>query len=356
MEQACASRLTSLNDDVLLDICAALQETLVTEMSQTTLYINMFPYNAALKALSLTCKRIRVLCVPLLFDTIAIQIAWKQDTWARALARLESWDLAMAQYVRTVIITLLPGPTKESPLFPNSLPAKLADLLQSTTRLDTLTVLIAPDHASLFAAEFARRRLVFPSVRRLALGPSNEVFLPYFPDARTLTGRHTEWAASTKETSHALVRAAARLERLECLVLREQWDPSLMDVVQDAIPGLKILVMAPPSTLHQDLSLETLVAHLSRFPALTILSLPPAAVLLAGFTHPSGAEVGLHSVKRRRAEAEEHVARTVFEQCAQMREVWFGGMRRAMLGPDLLTKGGERELVWDSKVPVWLQR
>ncbi|KAI0347707.1 hypothetical protein BDW22DRAFT_1349755 [Trametopsis cervina] len=158
------------------------------------------------------------------------------------------------------------------------------------------------------------------------------------------------------EISHAQVRAAARLERLECLVLGDQWDSRLMDAVHDAIPGLKILVMAPPSKLHRDLSLETLVAHLSRFPALTILSLPPAAVIIDGFTPRSGAVVGWHSMKRRRAEAEERVARAVFEQCEQMREVWFGRVWRAMLGPEVQAEGGRRELVWDSRVPVWLQR
>ncbi|KAI0347692.1 hypothetical protein BDW22DRAFT_1479630 [Trametopsis cervina] len=220
-------------------------------MSQATLYVNMFTSKADLKVLSSTCKRLfKVLCVPSLRMGAGHMGPCTRE--ARELGPSDGTIRLLKQAVSldsTVIITLLPGPTKESPLFPDSLPAKLADLLLSTTRLDTLTVLIAPDHAPLFAAEFARRRLVFPSVRRLALGLSNEVLLLYFPDARTLTGRYTESVASTQEASHALVRAAARLERLECLVLREQWDPRLMDIVQDAIPGLKILIMAPPSTL-----------------------------------------------------------------------------------------------------------
>ncbi|KAI0347702.1 hypothetical protein BDW22DRAFT_11280 [Trametopsis cervina] len=354
MDQPHASLLTALNDDVLLLICAALQQlTLKIQTSRDSLTTTVY-----LKVLSLTCKRLRALCIPQLFESITL-CCGPESTWADALARLEAWDPAIGRYARAVTITLLSRSKEELP-FPVSLPAKLANFLQSiassSLRLDSLTFLIDTDRTPLFAAEFARRRLVFPGVRRLTLGPANEVLIAHFPDTHTLSGRRYEWLTNAKEPSHALVRAAAGLERLECLVLREHWDPRLMDAVQDVLPRLKILVMAPPSTLHRDLPLETLVAYLSRFPALAILSVPPSAVLLAGFTLSHSGLLTRDNVQKRRAEAEERIARAVFEQCAQMREVWFGRSRRATLGLEAEAEGGRRKLVWDSKVPVWLQR
>ncbi|KAI0343037.1 hypothetical protein BDW22DRAFT_1356606 [Trametopsis cervina] len=346
--------LDRLNDDVLVLICAA-------AAAQDTPLI----------ALSETCRRLRIFCLPHIFRSISLRCA-DSETWDNARQKLLTWDPASSTYVRELSV-LLPIEKRYgiSDTIPQDLPDKLLDMLEtlsvaSKKHLEKLTIVIDEGQAPVFEAAFAARSPVFTHIRRLVVSPYNDYVAKYCPNVQVFSAteiwysRHDDY---WNECDHSLrmIKQAAGLSDLKCFILGGQWNLHLMTALQESIPLINTLVIST-TLLGADFTFHDFVDHLSTL-GVEVLSVPEVADLNLGFspawhgaeyTGPNAMDFAMQVLNEQR-DVEKYAASVIFQRCESVQDLWFGIYAKATRRKP---KGEVLEVVWShgeaTGCPPWL--
>ncbi|KAI0347712.1 hypothetical protein BDW22DRAFT_1479645 [Trametopsis cervina] len=306
-----------------------------------------------LKALSQTCRQLRIFCLPYLFKRIALRCG-TTHSWDDALAQLETWNPALARYVREVTIDLQIDHTTCTDTTAKDLPSKLIDLLlqiaSSSPDFHKLGIIIEENQVHLFETAFARRNPAFPSIRRLVVSPYNDYMVHYCSNVQMLTGHRFAWSELDRTSrlhSYRLVEQASILTKLECFVLHDMWTVKLLTAIRVNLPRVRLLA------IHGiiDMSFENLALHLSRMASVEVLCIPAAKYLHVvdvpssqwGSKIYNGPDLRLRSelYDRQRVGAEERAASMLFDRCIGLEELWFMKSTKVTLKTP-----GSKHLVW----------
>ncbi|KAI0091458.1 hypothetical protein BDY19DRAFT_1054839 [Irpex rosettiformis] len=319
-----ASILHHLDDDVLGLVCANLHDLAAADKQHSG-------DKASLRPLSTTCKRLRALCIPYIFQTFKLEYR-AANPWAEASWKLEGWNTDFAPFVREVIITLKLAKKADEASFISTLPDTLASVLitltSSTSRLESFTLEIEPKRMDLFAVALVKQNVVFTSVRRLKIGHYGAQVLDLFPNTMTLAIHGLPCRQDGSGWNTEAIEALPRLSKLQSLYLGQtDYGDEIIEVLLKAIPNIKTLVLPCGPQSHFD----TFISKLASLREVEVLCIADEfSQENIGFCPPYGTDPGYMYPKLARQfrqqgdEANDDVTRTGFSQCPRLTELWLG--------------------------------
>ncbi|KAL9602409.1 MAG: hypothetical protein Q9219_001832 [cf. Caloplaca sp. 3 TL-2023] len=328
--------LNHLNDDVLLEICAALKHSW-----------------ASLQAFAATNKRVRLLAAPTLFKSITIGRDWD---WLKALRSLDSLALteAAGYHAKQFTIDLYIGEGGPKP--PSRFPLVLLKALTDLPNLEKITLIIPVYHTFIFRESFEYAKACFPSVHALVLGPYMDWMIALCPNVKTISSHDWRWLHCNVDgqypESHSigLIQSAGRATNLQHFEMINWWTVERLHTVHRAMPWIRSLAM-PGGSYHD--SIEDLLPTLTLFQDLTSLVLANVSLLKAGFNPPRcgnvymrpGGEKRRQQVHEQGLQAEEKVAKMVFARLPKLERLWIGDSSEAKVSRT--DSGAVCKVSWD---------
>jgi hypothetical protein len=367
--------LSDLNDDVLLEICAALANLDALDKQYYISSGEKIKRPSALSDLSTTSRRFRSLAAPRLFKTVKVGGGWKKAS--KALGTLESCP-DLLSHVRTfhfkVVIPYDRNASKQGPPPPSGLETQLVGALSMMPNLHTLHISVPEYHTDVFAEAFETAKLQMPNVTTLVLGCYCGFVANHTPNTTTLSsdgwaflhtkrGAEANWAYSDlyndgpadnilggAGAAMNLIQAASKLPQLTYFEMDQWWRVSVLEQLHKHAPQISRLGM--PGGRYFD-SFEALLPTLAKFENLDELILASAANLKVGFEPPwcgnaymgPGGEELARKVEKEGKEAEEMVARGVFGSLAGVKSLWVGDHNHAVCERN--EKGIVTEVRWN---------
>lgn len=381
--------LNRLNDDVLLDIYAALKRSSTTaerkerywanrpssllerlrdipscERSPSSIFINTKHLMGPLKALSTTSRRMRHLAAPDVFRSIQIGKDWD---WNKALRALDSIALCGTVRDRTKSFTielyigdtlwesLRSDRTHMGPGPPRRFPSRLLKVLTSLEKLEKLTLIIPEYHTEIFRKTFEKANATFPGVHTLVLGPHMDWIIAMCPHVETVSTHDWRWLHFNVDGDYKyrhstdLIKSAGGATTLRHFEMMGWWTLAQLENVHRGMPGLQNLAM--PGGRYSD-GIQSMLPTLRRFQDITSLSLADVSSLCVGFDPPGCGNVymgphGKEMLQRLREEkrsAEELVARMVFAAMPGLKELWVGDQSKAQ--KTRAVEDGIDDIIW----------
>ncbi|KAF4977300.1 hypothetical protein FZEAL_6188 [Fusarium zealandicum] len=169
---------------------------------------------------------------------------------------------------------------------PSHVPGLLADVLTSMPNLKKLECVQLSNESwaiGVFEAEFQKRDLTLPSVKRLFLGPDMHFLIAMCPNLKSVdTSEGYPWYPRIPlegRERHDLIRATKSAPKLEEFGMHLRWHPKDLEEIRENMPQLKTL------RLHGKISRRNSPCyHCSRGAALTRKKIKNIAPALAKFT------------------------------------------------------------------------
>ncbi|KAL8666232.1 MAG: hypothetical protein Q9168_007529 [Polycauliona sp. 1 TL-2023] len=383
--------LNDLNDDVLLEIIAAVEQSSTAIERKDRYYINhknqqplsekvrkvndgvesplsLIPRSqllGPLLALSTTSRRLRHLAAPVIYKSIDLG---KGESWWGALRKLDTIAKcdAVIVYSKSFAMDLYIGPTwteqylkkgyeYKGPRPPSRFAPQLLATLSRLGSLKKLTLVIPEYHTEVFRTTFQASGSRFPSIHTLVLGPHMDWIIDMCPNVEIISSSGYRWLHTDVlgfgESQHCqdFIESAGRAKHLQHFEMYAWWSQEHLVLVHQHMPNIRSLAM--PGGRYSD-GIKTLLPTLSRFGNLRTLALADISDLGAGFEpgRCGNAYMGLNGqrwlqeVQRQGIEREKKVAKTVFAAMPNLEELWMGTHTRARVARSDL---GD-EISWDN--------
>jgi hypothetical protein len=137
------------------------------------------------------------------------------------------------EYVSEITIHLELDYKEDPEPFAEELPHTLAKILSSISRIEKMTCIINEDRAHLFSDAFYLHNLVFPTVKKLIVGPYNDYAVKHCPNVEFLSVSDQVWLHSKKgrpdrQHSFNLIEKAGTLSHVQIFFMMEWWTEDLL--------------------------------------------------------------------------------------------------------------------------------
>lgn len=304
-------------------------------------------------SLSKTCRRIRHVMLPLLYNNVVVRQGWNRSL--RALNTISS-AAHVTQHMRTFELSVHPRlGTQWMPIL--LLAAQLKSVLSRGTMLHALQLVIPQSHSRHIKRQFAAEELSLPSIKALVLGEGMEFMVSHCSNVVSLAAaerRYSSWSSEESKHTAALVFAAGFADKLRHLELCQGWDRHQIRFVHEMLPNLESLALLGRFDVH----FIELMPSLRLFKKLKYLAMPHVRDLdpdqlhrqfVCGtpYTGPGGAERLERDRERWEQEYREaacKVAKLVFQHLASLERLWIGNdmLYIPFTGPD----SGKREIAF----------
>ncbi|KAJ7279164.1 hypothetical protein C8J57DRAFT_1305737 [Mycena rebaudengoi] len=331
MDSPSTARLEVLNTDILDVICG-----MVYELKQS----NEDP--ASLERLSRTDKYMRELTIPHLFKTLNM-IFHGDRPWERGSSRMKSWDASFAHFVRTCNISFAYGYQQPHGVFVPELPAQLAEIVTSLTRVNQITCSIIESKEAHFEEGFRSLKKQIQSVKSI-LGLSSHILVHLCPNLERISS-----SRRYRRTDPALSMVLNhRKEKIRYLEMNHAWSVDDIKVLHEAIPNVLTLVL-DGCIANDSTDIYVRASYLVRAPTSHTrpTGSPPRPCRVPCIMNLQNLNVGFcppycgnaykgprgrklrERVNRQAKDLREAVTVAAFSACKHLEEVWIGSGSRA---------------------------
>ncbi|KAJ7279196.1 hypothetical protein C8J57DRAFT_1305808 [Mycena rebaudengoi] len=325
MDSPSTSRLEVLNTDILDIICG-----MVYELKQSK------EDPASLERLSRTDKYMRALTIPHLFKTLNM-IFHGDRPWERGSSRMKSWDASFARFVRTCNISFAYGYQQPHGVFVPELPAQMAEIVTSLTRVNQITCSIVESKEAHFEEGFRSLKKQIQSVKSI-LGLSSHILVHLCPNLERISSSRRYRRTNPALSMVVNHRKLHGLEKIRYLEMNHAWSVNDIKGQKPLFLGGTLLHEAVPnvSTLVLDGYIATdiyqFLPALAEFRALKFLGIMDLPALNVGFHRP---KCGIayrelrEMVSLQAKDLREAVTVAAFSACKHLQEVWIGSGSKA---------------------------
>ncbi|KAJ7257803.1 hypothetical protein C8J57DRAFT_1342795 [Mycena rebaudengoi] len=319
MTSPSTARLEVLNTDILDIICS-----MVYELEDP----------ASLEQLSRTDKHMRALAIPHLFKTLNM-VFHGDRPWERGSLRMKTWDANFARFVRTCNISFAYEYQQPHGVFVPELPAQLAGIVTSLTRVNRITCSIDESEEAHFEEGFRSLKKQIPSVKSI-LGPSSHILVHLCPNLERISsfGRYRRTnPAFPMIVNHRKLHGSEKIRYLE---MNHAWSVDDIKVLHEAVPNVSTLVL-DGCIANYSTDIYQFLPALAEFRALKFLGIMDLRALNVGF-HPPGCGNAYRGpggrelrerVSRQAKDLREAVTAAAFSACKHLEEVWIGSGSKA---------------------------
>lgn len=198
----------------------------------------------ALLNFSMTSKRMRAICAPVIFKHVKIG---PNFGWRRAFRSLEAADRSQYGQEHAKSFSVKLGPRCDNIGHPpKRFAPRLALSLQKYDRMRNLKVEIPNYSAAAFQKAFERIDVNLPSVRVLILSAHLEWLIRMCPDVEVVSTSGVHWLTTFNDTwpneqPFEFVRAAGRALKLRHFEMHGYWSIGLVQTVLEAMPNIQSL-------------------------------------------------------------------------------------------------------------------
>lgn len=311
--------LLRCNNDVLYAICKEVWG----------LPRRAWPQNYNARAFAETCKHVRQLMAPHLYERIVV---YNGGDWSDPSSAIESIAECEAarQYTKNLTMDLCVSHFRETQA-PQQLPIKLARMLVSLIELEKLTFAVPMCQIELFRLAFKTAEIAFPSIRTLILGPSMDWVIPMCPSVRTICTDKARWTHcladkdTIKQCTFDLIKAAGLVNDVQHFEIMATNSAQVVEALLTSIPNVTSLaVVGGVDSVDGIIGLAPLYACFIHLHTLVLASVERLGV---GYELPKW-PTGFTQNAEERFIAEKKVGNVIFEACTNLEILWMGDRTR----------------------------